>query len=158
MEIALPCEAFLAAKVLIGPGTKGRGGQEHGAGGVGLHGRSAALRPARPSSRRGGWPAAPCSAGLRLQESSGAASLQGRPPASPASGSPSPGTRGLWCGGPPGTRGQDCGRRHHWAGRVSVTLTREASARGRGSPPQALRRAHPDAVGAGTHFVPVDPT
>ena len=34
----------------------------------------------------------------------GAASLQGRRPASPASGSLGPGTWGLWCGGRPGKR------------------------------------------------------
>ena len=139
MEIALPCEAFLAAEVLIGPGDQGPRGQEHGDGAGGWSARkaSAALRPACPSSRRGGWPASPCpAAGLLLCRVADQLRLPQAPSAR--------GRGGCGVVGGPGSGGEGCGLWHHWAGRVSATLTREAS--------------RPDAVGAGTHFAPVDPT
>ena len=102
VEIALPCKEFLAANVLIGPGTKGCGGQECGPGEAGLRGRHP-----QPSGRAPGT--APIQEGrvagvplpLRPRAppaSHGAASLQGHQPALPASGSPAPG-----CCGPAGS-------------------------------------------------------
>lgn len=81
VEIALPCEEFLAANVLIGLGTKGRGGQERGAGEVGLCGRRPQPSGRAPGTapiqegRVAGVPLAPARPGCFSVGSLGAASM-----------------------------------------------------------------------------------